>query len=328
MSSSIFSGTPIPPQPQGSDSSTSGPLWLQEYVYNLANAAGNLAGSPYTPFPGATVAQPSDTTRRAWDLAAQNVGNYQGPLSQALSSTQAGATPVGAGDINQYLNPYTNSVVGALQTAANKNLFENQLPQIQDRFVSAGQSRSPQEMQATNNALYQSNQALDSATASALQQGYSGALGAALQSKGQQLQGGAQFGALGSLQQQLAGYDVGQLAASGQSQDTQNQANLNAAQNDFYAQQQWPYQNLSYASNILRGQPTPTNTQTVGQFAPSQSAYTASPLSAFIGTTLGATALSNAQNRGTTSGLFGLKQGGRVPANENRRGALSMYRAA
>ena len=41
---------------------------------------------------------------------------------------------------------------GALQTAANKNLFENQLPQIQDRFVSAGQSRSPQEMQATNNA--------------------------------------------------------------------------------------------------------------------------------------------------------------------------------
>lgn len=398
MSGSLFSGSVIPPQPTASDASTSYPQWLQQYVYNLGNAATNLASQPYTQFPGQQIAAPSAATTEAEQLAQSNVGSYQPDLSQAnaltgqagaltqygagLSSQGAGLTnegagltnqavgmteaasqPIGASQINQYMNPYTSQVVGALQQASNNNLTMNQLPAISSQFVGAGQAASPQMAQADNNALYLSNQALDQATAGALQTGYQGALSTALTEQGAQMQGasqigqyggqlgqygselgaigqqfgqygsetaaqGAQYGALGSLTQQMGGYDVGQLAASGQTQDTFNQANINSAINNFDAQQQWPYQNLAYASNIIRGQPVASNTYTVGLTPGSQSNYTASPLSSFIGTTLGGSALLNGTsgalgNSAVASSLFA--KGGRVG---KRRGALAIVKKA
>lgn len=564
----LSQGNPIPPQPTGSDTATSFPLWLQQYTANLASAANNVASQPYTQYPGTQVAQPSADTQAAWNLTNQNLGSYNPSLWRANELTNQGGAPIqtpspitanqiqapsqisagtinapnaisspwiqapneirasqiqapgaitspniqanqiyapnaittptiqspdaitadnvsaqaiSAADINKYLNPYQDQVIGALRQQANSNFFDDILPVLQDKFVSAGQSRSPQEMQATNNALYKHSTALDNAIANSLAAGYTGALNTAVQQQGfltnlgqqqqgfqtglserqqaqnlgltqqqqglqtalaqqqqgfrtgveqqqqgfqtglqqqqqgfqtglaerqqaqnlgltqqqqalqlalaqqqqgfrtgidqqqqgfqtglaerqqaqnlgleqqqqalrtalaqqqqtqnlalsQQQQGflsnlglqnqqnaltvadrnrtaaqtaGAQFGQLGALQQQLGAADVGQLAASGQAQDTTNQANINAALNNFYAQQQWPYQNLGFASNVVRGLPVNTNQQVVGQTY--NGAYTASPLSQFIGTTIGASAL-------------GLKHGGRVS------GALSQWR--
>lgn len=318
----LFGGSPVPPQPTGSDSSTQYPLWLQQFVSNLASSATNLASQPYSQYPGPQVAAPSAPTQQAWNMALNNVGSYQPALQQAYSQTGAGGQPIGfsqltGADIQNYMNPYQGQVIGGLESAANTNLFQNILPSVQDRFTGAGQSRSPQEMQATNNAIYQSNQALDQAIGNSLQTGYQGALQTAQQQQGmgyQVAQGnraaaqaaGAQYGQLGALQQQLGAADIGQVAAAGQGQDINNQANLNAGLNNFYAQQQWPYQNLAFASNIIRGQPVASNQQTVGlQYNPGQT-YTPSPLSSFIGTTLGASALSNNSNS------LGLRKGGRV----------------
>jgi len=390
----LFSGVPVSPQPTGSDTASNFPLWLQNLVYNTGNAATNLASQPYTQYPGQQVATPSADTQAAWNLTNKNLGGYQPALAQAGALTAQGGAPIAApnpitaqplqganpiaynpvtasalnsNDINQYLNPYQDQVIGALRRESNENLFSDVLPNVQDRFVSAGQSRSPQEMQATNNAVYKSNMALDDAIAKSLSSGYNSAVNTATQQQGfltglgtqqqgfqtalqqqqqaqdlalkQQQQGfltnlatqqqgvgldtaqknrtaaqtaGAQFGQLGALGQQLGAADVGQLAASGQQQDTINQSNVNAALNNFYAQQQWPYQNLGFASNIIRGLPVNTNQQTVGQTY--NAAYGPSPISQFIGTTLGASAL-------------GLKDGGHVkrpPVN----GALSVWRKA
>jgi hypothetical protein len=310
MSGSIFSGMPIPPQPTASDSSTSYPLWLQQYTYNLANAATNLASQPYQGYQGPEVATPSAATQQAWQLSGSNLDNYQGDLTQAQNLTNAAATPITAGQIQGYMNPYMNQVIGGLQSASNTNLLNNVMPGISSQFVSAGQSKSPQEMQAANNAVYQSQQALDQSTAGALSTGYQNATNTALAQQQAQQTGGAQMGQLGALTQQLGAANVGQLAAAGQSQDTTNQANINAAMNNFYAQQQWPYQNLTYASNIIRGQAVPSNTQQVGTTY-QNSGYTASPLSSFLGTTAGASAL-------------GLKRGGHVRRAKRARGALSM----
>ena len=343
----LFSGSPVPPQPTGSNTTSTLPLWLQTEQYNIDNAATNLASQPYNPYPGQQIATPSMATQQAWQMAENNVGNYQPYLSQAGALTSAGANqtktaeqlasqaaqPIGADQINQYMNPYTNDVVGALQQSANYNLMNNQLPAISSQFVGAGQAASPQMAQADNNALYLSNQALDQATAGALQSGYQGALGTALQEQQTGLQGaslqnqfgaqqaayGAQEGQLGALTQQLGAAQTGLVAAAGQSQDANNQANINAQMNNFYAQQQWPYQNLAFASNITNGLNVPANQQTVGMnYNPGQ-AYTASPLSSFVGTTLGTTALQNGSN--TSAGAFA--RGGRV-----RGGALMLARAA
>ena len=307
ISDFLFQGQPTPAQPTGSDTSTAYPLRLQQFVYNTANAATNLANTPFTPFPGPTVAGPSSATQEAWDKASGNVGNYQPLLNQAGALTQAAGQSISPDQINAYMDPYINTVIGGLQSAANTNLFQNILPSVQDRFVSAGQSRSPQEMQATNNAIYQSNQALDQATAGALGQGWSGALSAAQADAARKQAAGAQFGQLGALTQQLGAADVGQLAASGQAQDVFNQNNINAALQQFQAQQQWPYQNRAYASNIIRGLPVNTTQQTVGTTYATPGA-TASPLASFVGTTLGAGAIGSSLGNAALQ----LRRGGRV----------------
>lgn len=309
----LFQGNPTPPQPTGSDASTSYPLWLQQLTANIGNAATNLAGTPYTPFPGQQVPDPSANTRRAWDMAGGNVGAYQPDVSEAERLTREAGTPITGGDISRYMDPYMDEVIGGLRSQSNKNLFESVLPSIQDRFVSAGQSRSPQEGTITSQVVGQSQKALNDSIAAALGQGYQGALNTAISQQGAKQTAGAQFGQLGALNQQLGAGDIGQIAAAGQGEDTLNTARTNAEMNNFYAQQQWPYQNLGFASNIIRGLPVNTNTQTVGMsYAPGTGGYTASPLASFIGATQGGRSL-------------GFARGGRAdmaPPGNHRRPAI------
>lgn len=287
------------PAPTTQSTSTTYPLWLTQAMQQVIGAAGNLAQQPYTQFPGPTVAQPSATTQRAWNLAGSNVGNWQPDVSQAGALTSAAAAPITSSDINTFLNPYQDYITGAL----NRNLQENVLPGVQDKFVSAGQSRSPQEAEITNRALRDNQIAVGQSLAG----GYQGALNSLLQQRQQQAAAGAQFGQLGALNSQLGSVDLSNLAAAGTAQDTSHQANINAALNQFYQQQQYPYQQLSFLSDIMRGLPTQesgTTTQTVnaGQtFAPS-------PLATYAGTA----GLSSGLGGSSTGSLSGLKRGGHV----------------
>lgn len=304
----LFQGSPVPAQPSGSDSSTQFPLWQQQYIYNLSNAATNLSDTPYTPYPGPTVAAPSAATTQAENMALKNVGNYMPFQRQAGALTAESAQPITGADINRYMNPYEKQVIGGIESNLNTNLQQNVLPGVQNSFVSAGQSKSPQEREATNRALYLNQQAVGQQVGSALETGYQGALTAAQAQQGMEARAGAQLGTLGALQQQEGLTDVGQVAGAGQTIDANRQANINAAMNQFYQQEQWPYQQLGFASNIIRGLPTGSTTQSVTQ--PSSQYYNPSPLATIAGTA-------------SAAGALGLRRGGHV-----RRGALSLMRAA
>lgn len=416
----FLSGNVVPPQPTGSDSTTQMPAWLQSLTYNLGNTAFNLAGQPYNPFPGPTVATPSTDTNAAWQMAQTNAGRWQMPYGAAGALTSAGSTPIDpsefanyAGDMantvggtggqltgalnasslgalpgytgainsstlgsagayqgalnsaaaqgeQQLQNPYNSQVVGATEQALNQNLFQNTLPAIQDRFVSAGQSASPQEMEMTNQAIQRNQQTIGQAIAPELQQGYTGALNVAnqnanaglnaasgatgsalnaatgasntgfglansgyqgalntgLQEQGYQLAGGAQYGQLAGELSQLGASDVSQLSAAGNQQDNYNQANINAALNQFNAQNNYGWNQLGQASNIVRGVPYGTTTQTAGLTG--GGGYTASPLSTGIGV-------------GALAGALSWRKGGSVsrrPVRRARGGALELARAA
>ena len=73
------------------------------------------------------------------------------------------------------------------------------------------------------------------------------------------------------------------------------------------AQQQWPYQNLAFLSNIIRGLPVNSNQQTVGLAPATSSAYSPSPLASFLGTAVGAKGL-------------GFRAGGEVAPRRRRGG--------
>lgn len=402
LTSFLFQGSPPPAAPTGSDASSGFPLWLQQYIYDTASGASNLASTPYTPFPGPQVYSPSAQTQQAWNTAGSNVGNYQPLLNQATTGTTANAAPISnssisgyengyapgvlgtanqidpsyqssvlgqtgayaapiASSVNQmggaltagvnnstqsaingYLNPYTQNVIGGIESSLNQNLEQNVLPQIRDQSVAAGQVGSPQQDEANDRAVYLNQQALGQAVAPALSQGYNtalsaaqgatntgygigasgygqalsagqtgaqtglglgstgytGALSTSLAEQQAGLAGSGQLGTLGALTQQLGANDVSELAGAGQAQDVLSQANINAAVNNFQQQQQWPYQNLGYASDIIRGLPVPTTTQTASTTIPSS--VSPSPLATGIGTATLANSL--------------LKKGGRVRA--------------
>jgi hypothetical protein len=292
-------------------------LWLQQYTANLANAAFGLAGQQYQPFPGPTVAAPSPLTQQSWQMAQNNVGNYNPFLQRAGALTQQAAQPLTAADINQYMNPYMGDVVKGIESNLNTNLQQNVLPGITSQFVSAGQSRSPQEMQAANQAAYLNQQAIGQQVGQALNTGYQGALSAAQNQQQMEQRAGAQLGTLGALTQQLGTGDIAQIAAAGQAQDTLSQANINAALNQFYQQQQWPYQQLGFASNIVRGLPVSQNTQYSNlTYPPGGSTYAPSPLAA-LGGSLGAL---------SAVGGLGYRRGGSVDAHRSRRHARGLPR--
>lgn len=388
---SFIAGQPVPPQPTGSDSTTQSPEWYQEYLANLFGSANQLAEQPYQPIPFNPVAGPSDASQQAWQMAINNVGNWQdavggagaltysaaqplsqstiggynngyssgvgnsmGTLSQPYMSTELGAGNAVTGALNKatqsqignYLSPYLDTVAGGIESQLNTNLMQNVLPNIQDRMVASGQVASPQQMQAENNAVYQNQQALGQALAPVYNQGYNTALGAAQGAAGagyntgasnansllgagqygyglgtqtglseQQMQGtmGAQMGQLGALTSQLGASDIAEVAGSGSAQDALNQNNLNAQVANFENQVQWPYQQLGFLSNTIRGQQLPTNTQTTG-LTYNNGSYAASPLQSATGAYLMGSALNGSS--------AGLKRGGHVT------GALNRARAA
>ena len=125
-------------------------------------------------------------------------GNTTGNLINSGNQITGALNNAVQSNVGGYLNPYTENVIGGIESSMNTNLMQNVLPQIQDRMVQSGQVASPQQMQAENNAVYQNQQAIGQAIAQPLQSGYTTALGAAQNSANNAFGYGNQ-GALSSL---------------------------------------------------------------------------------------------------------------------------------
>jgi len=290
---------------QSTTSTTSGPVWLQEGYQNLAQRASDLSNTPYHGWGGQFVASPSDTTKSAWNLANQNVGSYQPYLQQASNLTSSAATPLSSSDVQNFLNPYQDYVTKGIT----QNFNENVLPSIQDKFVSAGQSRSPQEAELTGRATRDLNTSIGNSMASA----YQGALSSALQQKQQQGQLGAQMGSLGSLQSGLGTQDVTNLTNAGNAQDTRSQQALNAQIQEFNNQKNDPYQKLQFLSGIYGG----INPNVVG--LTTNQTTTSSPAAGSL--------LGNVMGNSSFLSTMGMAKGGHVK-DQSYRSALAAVKGA
>lgn len=306
----LFQGQAPIGAPTGSDTSTQFPLWLQQAIFNTIGAATDVAGQPFQQFPGPRVAAPTGATQEAWRMGQQNVGGYHPFMQQAGALTAAATKPWSADSVTPFLNPYQDYVTQGL----NRNLQQNILPDISARFVGAGQSRSPQEQEMAMRAAFDTQGAIGQSMAG----GYGQAMNAALSHRGQQMAGGQQFGELGALGQRLGLADIGQMAASGEAQDRFRQTNLDSAYRDFEEQRQYPYQNLGYLSDVVRGLPVQYGgytTQQAGIGYPES--YAPSPFAAFL-------------NAGFDNDKTGKRRGGLVRRSPYAPmpGALSYRRAA
>lgn len=220
-------------------------------------------------FTGAENLQPSGAIGAGMGLAGaagmQALGTQYNPYATGQFGAQAG----------QYMDPYMQNVVGIQQREAQR-ASEMQRNQNQAQAVQQGAFGGSR--QAIVEAERQRNLGtqMGDIQARGLQDAYtrgqtqfnteqqlreqSRQYGAGLGMQGLQtaLQGAGQLGQLGGQQFGQQKDVIGMQNQMGTQQQQQEQALINARMQDFQAQQRYPYQQLEFMSNILRGTPMGT----------------------------------------------------------------------
>jgi len=211
-------------------------------------------------------------------LEQQGINNIQSgigaPTVQAgINSVQAASAPIGAAQINQYLNPYQSYVTDEIGRQA--QIMGNQLG---SKAIGAGAfgggREGVQQAELQGRAL--------TAMGTAQQQGFNTALSAAQNQQRVGLQGGQLLGQLGAGQQQMAQADINQLMAAGGLQRQLAQSALDAQRQSTLQQQYEPYQRAEFLANLYAQGPKSQSGITMGT-APSTS-----PLAQAVGTGIGA----------------------------------------
>lgn len=308
--------SPSQPQPtQQTTTQTDVPAYARPYVERMLGKTEALTSTPYQAYGGERLAGFTPLQQQAF----QSVANLQ-PAQQLGTATQMGgiaglqgltagqqyaqqATSPGA--MQAYMSPYTQlALEPQMREAARRSGMEGQMQQAQavrqgafggarsgiveaERQRNLGQLQSDIYGRGMQTAFEQARQA----------QQFGADLG--LRGAATGLQAAGQLGQLGQAQfGQQKDIIQGQLSA-GEQQRALEQQRLTQAYQDFQNQRQYPYQQLAFMSDMLRGLPLSQQAQQMYQAPPSM-------LSQAAGLGMGAYGLSQLNK----SGFFGAKDGG------------------
>jgi hypothetical protein len=211
------------------------------------------------------------------------------PLTAGATTALGASGNIGASQINNFLNPYTNAVNRNLETNTAQNINQSILPALQAMGASSGSTGSQRLMNATGQTLGGIQQGLGTQESANMSQAYKDAVAQALQQQQNQGQIAGIQGQLGTGLENatVAGLNAGaSLGAQGQAQ---NQAMINA-----------PLSTANNVASLLKGYTIPTtSTQTYSGPATS---YGASPLAQIAG--LGSLFASGTNGTSAVQGLM------------------------
>ena len=244
---------------------------IEERKIELMDIARGIAQDPKT-LPGIQVAPLSGLEQQGITAAGQT-GVGQQTVGAGIGQILGAAAPIGAQQINQYLNPYQQYVTGEI--ARQGQVMQNQLAgQAVGMGAFGGGREGVQQAELQKRTL----EAMGQAQA----QGFGTALGAAQRQQQVGLAAGQQLGQMGGLQQQMAGQDINQLFAAGGVQRQLAQQALDAQRQNTLQQQYEPYQRAEFLANLYAAGPKTQSGITMG------TAPGTSPLAQAVGTGLGA----------------------------------------
>ena len=242
----------------------------------LFDVGAELAQRPVN-IPAFQVAGASPLEQQAYTAAGQpGVGQ---PLVQqgVASALQAQQTSAQAPDINAFMNPYMDNVIGEIQRQG----------AIQRQGIAANAVGSGAFGGGREGVQLAEQQGRELGTIGQAQaSGFGQALGAAQQQQALQVQAqqqlAAQLAAAGGQQQQMAQADIQQAAQLGQAQRGIGQAQLEAQRQTELARAYEPYQRVEFQKGIMTALPTAASQITQA------SSPRANPLAQTVGTGLGA----------------------------------------
>jgi|TARA_R100001460_G_scaffold695_7_gene3197 hypothetical protein len=244
---------------------------VEERKLELMDIARQVAQDPIN-LPDVQVAPLSALEQQAL-TAAGTTGVGSGTVGQGIAALNTAIAPVGASQINQFLNPYQSYVTDEI--ARQSGIMQNQIAAQAVRSGAFGGGR-----EGVQQAELQ-NRTLD-AMGRAQQQGFGTALGAAQRQQQLGMAGGQQLANIGAGQQQMAQQDIAQLMGAGGVQRQLAQQALDAQRATTLQQQYEPYQRAEFLANLYAAGPKTQSSITMG------TQPTTSPLAQAVGTGIGA----------------------------------------
>lgn len=257
------------------------PEWYTQYAQNVLSKAYAATNEPYQKYvtkdasgkevPISRIAGFQPEQEQAFSSYKENMGSYQPYLQAAASGLQRGTGSFAApGVAGQYMNPYMQSVVAGIGSAAGRNLYENLLPAVNRTFVGGGTFGGRRSAEFTNRAVRDANAAALSAQNEALQKGYESAQGQYNAEQNRLITASPYMAALGTQLQTQQNLDVAGLEQIGAQRQQLAQQSANLAYEDFERQRDFPLYQAQQLANI-GGQPSASGTGTRIETAPKPS---------------------------------------------------------
>jgi hypothetical protein len=316
-------GAPAPQPSSQTVTNTSIPEYARPYVEKMlgkSEALTDINQNPYQTYGGERLAGFTPLQQQAFSNAANMTTSGATGMGIGLAGL-AGGQAMGVGNQfmrmatdpyaqSAFMSPYMQNVVDLQKQEATRD-YQKALTGLQGQATRQGAfggSRSAIQQAEASRALGQN---LAQIQATGTQSAYDQAMrnlqfGSTLGLQGLQtgLQGAGALGSLGQ-QQFQQGVDLNKLQqAAGATQQTADQQRLDLAQQDFLKQKNYPYQQLAFMSDMLRGLPLSQTAQSVYSAPPSLTSQLAG-----VGTTLGAAYLMGKKEGGV---IQGYKDGGSV----------------
>lgn len=232
----------------------------------------------------------------------QGVRNAQGSaqpyFDEASNYARMSASPIGAGDVSQYLNPYASYALGGLN-----DTLGSQNQQLRGNLVQAAGGIGSDRVAVAQAEKFRQDQL---ARGNLMSGFYQQALGSAQQDRQRQGAAASLFGYFGPASQTAQLQGAGALLNTGGLQQQQGQAELNAPYQNILAQIADPFQKAQFLSQITGGLAPAFGGSQASQsqtYAPKPN-----PLSQILG--LGATALGAYFGMPQVGAAFGSAMGG------------------
>ena len=263
---SIFEGTAPPNVDTTKSTATTAPGFYTDYLTGLAGAGTQALNRS----PAELVAGFSPLQQQAFGNVQNAATSYQPQLQAAQDTASQGAQGITQQNIQNYLNPYTQNVVGEMGRLNQQSLNQNLLPNLKAGFVGTGAGGSQRNAGALAQFLAQNQANLTGQQAGELSKGFSTALSAAGQQSQLQNQAAQVQAQLAAQQQQLGLAGNKAIMDVGAQQQALDQARINA-----------PLTQATNAAQLMRGYTVPTSTTEL--YHGPAAAYGPSPLAQISG---------------------------------------------
>jgi hypothetical protein len=283
------------------------PEWYTQYAKDVLSKATAATSQPYSPYGAPRIAGFSPEQEQAFSGFKQNMGSYQPYIQAASQGLQRGTGSFAApGVAQQYMNPYTQSVVSGIGSAAGRNLYENLLPAVNRTFIGGGTFGGSRSQEFTARAVRDANAAALSEQNKAMREGYESGMGQFNTEQNRFITSSPYMAALGSQAQTQGNLDLAGLEQIGMQRQQLGQRSADLSYQDFLNQQQYPYEQVQRLAAI-GGQPS-------AQGSGSQSTTAPKPSSTgqVLGALAGGVGLLGATGAFGKSGWLGFKEGGEI----------------